>query len=183
MDAALKLEVLFTSDQIGARVRELAAEIRAAMRLENAIAVVVLRGAVPFSVDLLRALDADLPVAYAHASSYRDGMERGPLRAEIIGSPHLSGRDILLIEDIVDTGHTVRALRHELRAARSVHVATLLDKPGKREVEEHPDFAGFIVAPDQFVVGYGLDYDERFRSLPYLATFSETTLSGEASAP
>jgi hypoxanthine phosphoribosyltransferase len=162
-------EPLLTAEQIAARVRELAAEIRRDLAGTRPLVLGVLKGAAFFTADLARALDMDAEVDFIRARSYEGTASSG--RVDVFGLERLAlkGRTVLLVEDIVDTGATLSVLRAGLAAAgaETVRVCTLLDKPARRTTSVTLDHAGFIVG-NQFVVGYGLDYEERFRTLPAL---------------
>jgi len=160
--------VLFTGEQIRAAVERLAHEIRAAYGGEELTLVIVLHGGLVFAADLMRRLDMPLRVGVVLASSYRGTATRpGDLDIHVPPSLDLAGRHVLLLDDILDTGRTLARLTDEIRArgSRSVRIVTLLDKPGRRAVPLQADFTGFTI-PDVFVVGYGLDWNERCRNLP-----------------
>jgi hypoxanthine phosphoribosyltransferase len=163
-------EVLISESDLQLRVSELAVELSEAYRnSENLLCIGVLKGSVFFMVDLLKQMDVPLSVDFFQTSSYRSGKVPGEVR--ILKDVDLSvrDRDVLLIEDIVDTGHTLRTILSllEFRGARSVRLCALLDKKARREVDIPIHYAGFAIE-DRFVVGYGLDYDERFRNLPFI---------------
>lgn len=171
---------LIAADSIQSRVAELAAEIErdysgVLAAGERLIAVGVLKGSVFFLVDLLRQVQA-VPVAvdFFQTSSYREETVPGEVR--ILKDIELSirGRHVVLIEDIVDTGYTLRTILDLLRfrGAASVRLCALLDKASRREVEVPIDYLGFTI-DDVFVVGYGLDFDERYRNLPYVGVYGE----------
>ena len=130
--------------------------------------VVVLKGAGTFAADLARAIDRDVRISYVRASSYADATASSG-RVEIEAHPDLEveGADVVIVEDIVDTGRTANALLEVVagRAPRSVKIAALLDKPSRRAKSVEVEYRGFEI-PDVFVVGYGLDYAERYRNLP-----------------
>jgi hypoxanthine phosphoribosyltransferase len=168
-----RFQTMLDADQIGHRVRSLAAKIREDHEGEPLVAVVVLQGGFMFAADLLRALaPLDVVVSFLAVRSYEGTESSG--RVEITHDLHadIAGRRVLLIEDIVDTGLTLRFLLDTLRPRHpaTLRVATLLDKPSRRRVEIAPDYVGFTI-PDVFVVGYGLDLDQRFRHLPHVATY------------
>lgn len=160
---------LLTAEQIAARVRALAGEIRRDLAGMHPLVLGVLKGAAFFTADLARALDMDTEVDFIRARSYEGTTSSG--RVDVFGLERLAlkGRTILLVEDIVDTGATLSALRARLAAAdaETVRVCTLLDKPCRRTTPVTLDYTGFVVQ-NQFVVGYGLDYEEGFRTLPAL---------------
>ena len=132
----------------------------------------VLQGAIPFVADLMRAVSLDLTVDFLRASSYGAGTtSSGTVRLVADLSIDITDRHVLIVDDIVDTGHTLAALKRALQARgpRSVRACVLLDKTGRRETEVTVDYVGFTI-PNVFVVGYGLDYDGLYRNLPYVAT-------------
>jgi hypoxanthine phosphoribosyltransferase len=164
-------DVLFTAEAIQRRVEELAAAIREDYAQRPPAIVAVLAGSIVFLSDLLRHLDADVTVDLIEASSYGGGTaSSGSVVLRRYGALHVAGRDVLLVDDIADTGRTLAAVRREVETLgpRSVRTCVLLDKPSCREVEVRLDYRGFQV-PDAFVVGYGLDHSGRYRGLPYIA--------------
>ena len=130
----------------------------------------VLTGCVVFLADLIRRLDVPLRVHLVQASSYRAGTTRGDLTVAVDLRAEIQGQDVLLVDDIFDTGHTLVEVLAELKKYQpaSIRTAVLLFKEGRQEVEFEPEFIAFRI-PNQFVVGYGLDYRDDFRHLPYLA--------------
>lgn len=164
------MDVLIPADRLRERVGELAGEVAAAYAGRPVTVVGILNGCVVFLADLIRGVDLPLRVAFLTASSYRGQTTTADvlvIRDELL--PDLSGRDVLLVDDILDTGKTLtRVVTHLLdRGAATVKVAVLLRKVGRQEVPFEPDFVGFTI-PDQFVVGYGLDYDDQYRHLPFV---------------
>jgi hypoxanthine phosphoribosyltransferase len=136
------------------------------------VLVGVLQGAIPFVADLMRAVALDLTVDFVRTSSYGSGTtSSGSVRLVTDLSIDITDRHVLIVVDIVDTGHTLAALKRTLQARgpRSVRTCVLLDKTGRRETEVSIDYVGFTI-PNVFVVGYGLDYDGLYRNLPYVAT-------------
>lgn len=164
------LRVLLSEEQLADKVKELGARISADYRGRNLLLVSVLKGSVVFMADLMRAITIPAEIDFMCVSSYGSGVKTSGV-VKIIKDLdiELAGRDILIVEDILDSGKTLSYLRDilEKRAPASIRIATLLDKPERRQVEITPDYKGFTV-PDEFVVGYGLDYDERYRNLPYI---------------
>jgi hypoxanthine phosphoribosyltransferase len=166
--------MLFDERRIARRVEALAAEIAKVLPRE-VVLVVVLKGAFVFAADLMRALDRAgliLRVDFMRLSSYGNSTESsGMVRAVGPIPDDVSGRDVLLVDDIVDTGRSLAAARSLLleRGAAAVSNCVLLDKPSRREVEVEPDFVGFTI-DDVFVVGYGIDFAEQHRHLPYIGT-------------
>jgi hypoxanthine phosphoribosyltransferase len=165
------LEVLISEEQIQTRIKELGAKIAHDYADRNPLLIGVLKGACLFMSDLMRAIDARLGIEFMAISSY--GMSTrtsGEVRIlKDLGVP-IEGRDILVVEDIVDTGLTLSYLLANLksRGASTVKLAALLDKVDRRQREVPIDYLGFQI-PDHFVVGYGLDFAERYRNLPYIA--------------
>jgi len=173
--------VLLTALEIRARVRELAAGIRDRLGDGEIVAVGVLTGAFVFLADLARELGGEVRIVLVRASSYRDGTRPGEISVEIPGETEFEGRDVLLVEDIVDTGRSLEALKHtlSLRKPRSVTTVALLDKPERREVDIAADITGFDV-PDEFLVGYGLDYAGLYRNLPDVCVLARSVYEGDA---
>lgn len=166
-----RVEIMISEAQISARVGEMAAEIEAHFAgTEKLVLVGLLRGSFIFIADLARRLSLPVEIDFIEASSYGDGTSSSrevrilkDLRAPI------EGLDVLVVEDIVDTGFTLSAVM-ELLAARHparLEICALLDKPARREIEVKARFTGFEI-PDEFVVGYGIDYAQRNRNLPYI---------------
>jgi hypoxanthine phosphoribosyltransferase len=164
------LEVLITADQLQTRIREMGAEITRDYAGRRPELICVLKGAMLFMSDLMRAIDLNLSIDFIAVSSYGKGMTTtGEVKIVKDLDEPLEGRDIILVEDILDTGLTLSYLVRSFRArgATSIRIATLLNKPERRKVEVNPDYCGFNIL-DKFVVGYGLDYGERYRNLPYI---------------
>ncbi len=162
------LEVLLSEDQIRARVAELAEEISRDYAGKNLLILCVLKGAVVFLADLLRGLSVPAAVDFIAASSYDGGASTGDITLTPVCSTEITAKDVLIVEDIIDTGLTCRALADHLAPLRpaSLKLCALLDKPaGRRPGRIKVDYAGFVI-PDKFVVGYGLDYREKYRNLP-----------------
>ena len=174
---AHRIEPLFSAEQIARRVEAMAGEIAAVMPGE-VLVVAILKGGFVFAADLIRALHSagmHPRVDFMTLSSYGTGKtSRGEVTiARDIGDD-VSGGDVLIVDDILESGRTVAAAKDLLleRGARSVKVCMLLDKPGKRKVDCEADFCGFVVS-DQFVVGYGLDYAHYYRDLPFIGTIQD----------
>jgi hypoxanthine phosphoribosyltransferase len=165
------LEVLIPAEKIQSRIRELGAEIARDYAGRNPLLIGVLKGAFIFLSDLMRAADLPLNVEFIAISSYGAEMRTsGEVRILKDLDVAIEGRHILVVEDIVDTGLTLSYLLANLksRGAESVKLAALLDKYERREKEVPIDYLGFKI-PDKFVVGYGLDFAERYRNLPFIA--------------
>jgi len=163
-------QVLISQDRVARRVEALAAEINHDYaKSDHLLAVGVLKGSVFFMVDLLKHLTVPVAVDFFQTSSYGDSTEPGEVRIRKDIDLSVRGADVLLIEDIVDTGYTLRTILDLLRfrKARSVRLCALLDKASRRAVEVPIHYKGFEIE-DIFVVGYGLDFDEHHRNLPYI---------------
>ena len=169
------LEPLFTAEQIQTRIAEMGAEIARDYRDTTPLLICVLKGALLFAGDLMRATDLRLGLEFMAISSY-GASTRSSGEVKIVKDLDVpvEGRDILVVEDIVDTGITLSYLLANLRSrgARSVKLAALLDKWERREREVTIDYLGFKI-PDAFVVGYGLDFAERYRNLPFIAVLKD----------
>lgn len=164
--------VLISEDQIQQRVVELAAEIaRDFAAVENPLLICVLKGGYVFLGDLSRALARPHSLDFMGVSSYGSGtVSSGAVQIIMDLKQPLVGRDVLIVEDIVDSGRTLSYMRQILLARQpaSLRICTLLNKPSRREVDVPVDYIGFDI-PDEFVVGYGLDFDELYRNLPFIA--------------
>lgn len=164
----VKTTVLFSKEVIEGRVKELAEEISRDYAGKEPLVVGILNGAFVFMADLIRALDVRCRVDFVRMASYGSGcVTSGEIRIGKDLETPIEGRDVLIVEDIVDTGLTLSRLVEILRTRKpaSLKVCAFLDKSGKRRVPFTADYVGFSI-PDHFVVGYGLDYDEKFRFLP-----------------
>ncbi|MFM7151878.1 MAG: hypoxanthine phosphoribosyltransferase [Gemmataceae bacterium] len=169
------MQVLLTSEQIARRVAELAAELSRDFARRPVTIVGVLTGCLIFLADLIRRLDFPTQIHLVQASSYRGETTRpDTLHLNLDGLPDLKDKEVLLIDDILDTGRTISQIAETLRirGARSVRTAVLLHKVSRQEVEFHPNYVGFTI-PDAFVVGYGLDYDGDYRHLPFIGVLSD----------
>jgi len=168
MGSQPKLSILFTSEQIAATVNKLAAEIRQDYLTKHPILIGVLKGSFMFMADLIRLLDFPLEVEFIRLSSYGGGRKSSGKIKVVQGlRSEVRGRDVLVIEDIVDTGLTTGFLLDYLgkKKPASLKLCALTDKPSRRQAPVNIDYSGLTV-PDKFIVGYGLDWDERFRNLP-----------------
>lgn len=172
MDSEAKLAILLTRDEIAAAVSRLAAEICRDYRDKNPLLIAVLKGSFVFLADLVRQLDFPLEIDFVRLSSYGRGMESSGIVKMAPGAPSkITGRHILVIEDIIDTGLTAALLLDYLRQRKpaSLKLCALTDKEARRRVMVNIDYRGLAV-PDKFIVGYGLDQNERFRHLPEIYT-------------
>jgi len=165
-----KPRVLLSEAQIAERIVELGAEVSRDYAGKNLLMVSVLKGSVVFMSDLMRAIDIPMRIDFMSVSSYGSGVKTSGVVRIIKDLDHpIEGYDLLIVEDILDSGKTLDYLSGLMRERhpRSMKLITLLDKPERREVEVKADYTGFTI-PDEFVVGYGLDYDEQYRNLPYV---------------
>lgn len=166
-----KLKVLFTEEEIQSRIKELADEMNTFYKGEEVYAICVLKGAVMFATDLVKNLNMPLKMEFIRLSSYNGGTTTsGKVNAVDISLPDLNGKNVLIIEDIVDTGLTAKFLLDFMNCnfhTKSTKFCSLLDKKIKRVTEVEPDYYGFEV-DDKFLVGYGLDYDGYYRNLKYI---------------
>ena len=163
-------QVLLSEKQLLERVRELGEQISADYLDKDLVVVCVLRGSFIFVSDLVRSIKIPLAVDFISISSYGSGTtSSGVVRFLKDLDEEISGRHVLVVEDIIDTGTTLKYLLENLQTRKpaSIKVCTLLSKPERRKVEIEIDYNGFVV-PDHFVVGYGLDYAEKYRNLPYI---------------
>jgi hypoxanthine phosphoribosyltransferase len=161
-------KLLLTRDQIAERVSELGRTLTEEFAGRDLVCICILKGATPFFSDLIRCMDLPLSMDFMSISSYGNATKSsGVVRILKDLDKDIVGRHVLIIEDIIDTGLTLSFLKETLRtrAAASISVCTLLDKPSRRKVDLTPDYRGFEI-DDHFVVGYGLDYSERYRNLP-----------------
>ncbi len=168
-------EVLIAAGDIAAAVVRLAGEIAGEYRSRNPVLLVILKGSFIFAADLVRRLDFPLEVEFIRASSYGGGtVTSGRVRVDCTPRTSLRGRHVLVVEDIVDTGLTTSFVMDYVRRRRpaSLRLCALLDKPARRRVPLPVDYLGFSV-PDRFLVGYGLDFDERYRNLPDICVLEE----------
>jgi hypoxanthine phosphoribosyltransferase len=169
------VKVLLTEAEILDRVRALGRQIEADYQGKRLTIVAVLTGSLVVLADLIRQIHLPLRGDLLQASSYKGATTtRGVLVINESFTPDVAGRDVLLLDDILDTGHTLATLVERMaeRGATSVRTAVLLRKRGRQEAHVEPDYCGFEI-PDEFVVGYGLDYNDDYRHLPYVAVLDE----------
>ena len=163
-------QILYTEEDLRRRIRELGAQIAADYAGRTPMLVSVLRGSYIFMADLTRAIDLDLTVDFMAVSSYGAGtVSSGQVEIKKDLSDTIEGRDLIIVEDILDSGNTLYYLMDVLRARKpaSIRICTLMDKPERRVKPITADYVGFTI-PDAFIVGYGLDYAEKYRNLPYV---------------
>lgn len=172
-------KVLITEEEIQARVKEIAAEINRDYEGKELFFVPVLKGAVVFASDLFRELTVPAKIDFLATSSYGNGTESsGSVMVTKDIDLNLTGRHILIVEDILDSGNTLYFLKEmlESRGAASVRLCTFMQKPARLKKPITPDYNGFVV-PDEFVVGYGLDYGQLYRNLKYVGVLDESVYS------
>ncbi|MEG0898635.1 MAG: hypoxanthine phosphoribosyltransferase [Oscillospiraceae bacterium] len=161
-------EILISKEELEKKVTEMGAQISKDYEGKNLMLVSVLKGSVVFMADLMRAITIPVSIDFMSVSSYGAGVKSSGV-VKIIKDLDVSleGKDLLLVEDILDSGNTLSYLKKMLmnRNPNSIKIATLLDKPERRTADLYADYFGFVV-PDEFVVGYGLDYDEKYRNFP-----------------
>ena len=169
------VNVLLTEQQLREGVQRLAGEIDAHFDGRPLTVVGVMTGSLVLLADLIRLLNMPLRVGVVQASSYRGETARSPLTVNSEMLLDIEGRDVLLIDDIFDTGHTLVEVSNLIRdySPASIHSAVLLLKKGRQQVSVRPDFTAFEI-PDEFVVGYGLDYQDMYRNLPYLGVLEDS---------
>lgn len=165
-----------TVDVINSKVRELGERISRDYEGKELVAIGIMKGAFMFFSDLVRSIRSPLTVDFIIASSYLKDESCGEVKIHYDIREDIGEKDVLLIDDIVDTGVTLNYLRERIlmRGPRSLRICSFLDKKERREVEIPIDYVGFTI-PNEFVVGYGLDYDNKFRNLPYISVFKKTT--------
>lgn len=168
-------EILLTEQQLADKTKELAKRISDDYRGKDFVMVTVLKGGFIFAADLVRQMDIDVDINFMAVSSYGSGT-RSSGNVKIIKDldSDIRGKHVLIVEDIIDSGNTLSCLAELMkeRGAVDVRICTILNKPSRREVDIDVAYVGYDI-PDEFVVGYGLDYDERYRNLPYLGTLKE----------
>jgi hypoxanthine phosphoribosyltransferase len=170
-----KISELLSAEKIAARVRELGAQLSQDYAGKDLVLLGILKGSVPFFADIARAISLDLTMDFIGVSSYGDRTESSGIvrMTQDLSSP-IEGKDVLIIEDIVDTGLTMKYLLENLqtRKPRSLKICSFLDKPEGRKVEVPVDYVAFTI-PNYFVIGYGLDYAQKYRNLPYVGILEE----------
>ncbi|NQR00887.1 hypoxanthine phosphoribosyltransferase [Streptococcus suis] len=168
-------KILVSEEEIVEKSKELGQIIAKEYADKNPLLVGILKGSIPFMAELIKHIDVHIETDYMVVSSYHGGTESsGTVKIVKDLDNSVAGRHIIFIEDIIDTGRTLKELKElfALRQAASIKIATLLDKPEGRVVEIEPDYTCFTI-PNEFVVGFGLDYDENYRNLPYVGVLKE----------
>lgn len=167
-------KVLITKEELDRIVGEIAEKINRDFAGEEVLLAVILKGSVVFATDLMRRLTVPVMIDFMQASSYGAGTKSTKVvNIKLDLKSDIENKNVILVEDIVDSGNTLTNLKAMLlrRNPKSLKICTLLDKPERRETEIQPDYVGTEI-PDEFVVGYGLDYDEHYRELPYVGILS-----------
>ena len=173
--------VMLTGEQIAARVKALAAQLDKLYEGRQPVVICILKGSVMFFADLIREMKTPIQIDFMAVSSYGKGsISLGKLQVKKDLTVNISGKDVLIVEDIIDSGNTLYELKKMLnsRSPSSVNIVTLLDKPERREVPMEPEYKGFVIE-DEFVVGYGLDYAEDYRNLPYIGVLKRSVYEGK----
>ncbi len=168
--------VMLSEKKIAKRVKSLAAQMDKLYEGRTPVLVCILKGSVLFFADLVRNIKTALTIDFMGVSSYGSGTKStGELKITKELSTDIQGRDVLIVEDIIDSGNTLYNLKKLLitRQPASLNVITLLDKPQRREAPMEPDYTGFVIE-DEFVIGYGLDYAEEYRNLPYVGVLKRS---------
>ncbi len=162
-------KVLYTMEEIQKRIKELGEEISNDYKGEELIVVCILKGAAFFTTDLVKNIDCEMIIDFMRVSSYTGTESSGIITLKQDLEEDIEGKNVLIVEDIIDTGRTLNTLKTELinRKPKSLKVVTLLDKKERRVVDLDADYVGFSI-PNKFVVGYGFDIDEKYRNIPYI---------------
>jgi hypoxanthine phosphoribosyltransferase len=169
-------DTMISEAEIAKRVKELASEIEKDFNNEPIFLIVVLKGSFVFAADLIREIKSDVNVDFISVSSYSDQTETtGKVKLLKDLDADITNKNVLVVEDIIDSGLTLHFLRDHLQMhkPKSIKICTLLDKPERRRIDLPVDYVGFVI-PDEFIVGYGIDYAQKYRNLPYIATVEES---------
>ncbi len=164
--------ILFTREQINERVRQLGERLTADYADKEPLFICVLRGASVFFADLIRTVERPMDIEFVRTESYVGTQSSGKVKVDLMRVGDVSGRDVVIVEDICDTGRSLTAVHEAFEALNpsSLKTVCLLDKPSRREVEFQPDYTGFVI-DDLYVIGNGFDCDNRFRNLPYVGVY------------
>ncbi len=164
-----ELKVLISEEEVDKRVKEIAKQIEKEYRGKVITLICILKGSVFFTVNLAKNIDEDVRLEFIRVSSYDGEESTGEIKMKLDLKDSIQGKDVIVVEDIIDTGRTLSYLLEYLKMKNpnSIKLCTLLDKPDRRVVDVDVDYVGFKI-PDKFVVGYGLDADEKYRNLPYI---------------
>ena len=171
-------EILINESEIQEKVKYLAEQINKDYAGKDIVLMIILKGSVVFSADLMRYLNVNVSLDFMQVSSYGSSSVSGELKILKDGQIDVNGKNVIIAEDIIDRGNTLSALVKLLKKrGANVEICTLLSKPARRETQVDVKYAGFEI-PDEFVVGYGMDYDERFRNLPYIGILKREVYGG-----
>ncbi len=165
-----RISVLISEEEVGGRIKELAQQINEDYKGKTVHLVCILKGSIFFTCELAKRITLPVTIDFMSVSSYGGGTESsGTVKIRKDLDESIEGKDVIVIEDIIDSGRTLSNLLKVLktRNPKSIRLCTLLDKPDRRVVDVNVDYTGFEI-PDKFVVGYGLDYDQNYRNLPYI---------------
>ncbi len=165
----MDIKVLITEQEIASRTRELAEQIQREYNNEEIVIVCILKGATFFAVELAKRIESDTIIDFMKVSSYEGTESTGKINFTLDISEDITGKNVLIVEDIVDTGRTLAYVKKYLESKnpKSVKICTMLNKKERRVIDLNPEYVAFDI-PDKFVIGYGLDYDEKYRNLPYV---------------
>lgn len=169
-------KILVSEEQISETVIKIANDINNDLNDEPLLVIIILKGSTPFAMDLIRKLTMPVEIDFMQVSSYgKSTASDGFINVKRDLEQDISGKNVLIVEDIIDSGNTLNKLKtlFESRNAKSVRICTLLDKPSRRVVDVKVDYSG-IEIPDEFAIGYGLDYDEQYRNLPYIGVLKRS---------
>jgi hypoxanthine phosphoribosyltransferase len=168
-------DVMISETEIKDRVKELAEQIESEFNNEAIILIVVLKGSFVFAADLIREMKGEIKIDFISVSSYGDETEStGKVRLLKDLDSNITNQNVLVVEDIIDSGLTLHFLRDHLKShkPKEIKICTLLDKPERRKVDLPVDYVGFVI-PDEFIVGYGIDFAQKYRNLPHISTVEE----------
>ena len=171
--------ILVTEDEISTLIGQIAERINSDLNGEPLLVIIILKGSTPFAMDLIKKLDMPVEIDFMQVSSYgKSTASSGFINLKKDIEQDLTGKNVLIVEDIIDSGNTLFKIKtlFEDRKAKSVRICTLLDKPSRRVVDVKVDYVGKEI-PDEFVVGYGLDYAEKYRNLPYVGVLKKEVYS------
>ena len=171
----VEIKTLIDVEKLQKRIEEMAQQIEEEYKGKEITRICILKGSVFFTVDLAKRINGDVKLEFIRVSSYGEGTESsGEIKMKLDLKDSINGKDVIVIEDIIDTGRTLSYLIEYLKMKKptSVKLCTLLDKPDRRVKQVNVDYTGFQI-PDKFVVGYGLDFDEKYRNLPYIGYIEE----------
>ena len=163
------IKILLDEEKVEKRIKELAKQIEHDYEGKNIVFICILKGSTFFTVELAKNIKSDVKIEFIQVSSYGHSTVSGDIELKLDLKESIEGKDVIVIEDIIDTGRTLSYLLEHLKGRKpnSLKLCTLLDKPERRIYDVKVDYVGFQI-PDKFVVGFGLDYDEKYRNLPYV---------------